>query len=329
MSWSLRKPRRDEQVAILIPAFQASEFIDRTLYLARGQTHRNIKIMVSVDASTDNTANRVARHAGSDSRITLTNHADRLGWIGNVNFLLEQVNSPYFFIYFHDDVILPQYTRTLLDALLNEPGAASAHCDMGHFGAPREISPGRPMRQPAVHRLLDFMLHPVRSSPLRSLIRADQGGELRLPEGALHGLWANEPFLLSLFACGPAVHIPETLYYRWNQREGGLTDGWRKLPKQDIVKGWQSVADQCIAVFEQVAVSELEMRQLVFALYLKTHSIFHGLRDEGGHKFFRDAGEFHPAFNDVDSMPDFSSYDELIAGRTKERWAKCRPQVHN
>ena len=47
---------RTADVSILIPAYAAEAFIDRTLHFARGQTFSNCRILVSVDAAGDQTA---------------------------------------------------------------------------------------------------------------------------------------------------------------------------------------------------------------------------------------------------------------------------------
>ena len=310
------------EVSVLIPAFQAAAFIDRTLYLARGQSYANIRILVSVDQGDDDTVARVQRHVKADARVSAFEHRARLGWVGNVNFLLDNVRTPLFFIYFHDDVILPQYVEMLLDALREHPAAASAHCDMEHFGADRPASPGRPMSGTTTHRLLDFMLAPQRSSPLRSLIRRDRGGQLRLPDTGRHGLWANEVFLLELFAAGPAVHVPETLYARWNQRPGGLTDGWKSLPDDEARAGWQSVIGHAIRLFDKVAETRAERDALVFGLYLQFYPRLLSKRAMQP-PLFRDAGELHPRFAELSMPVDLAGYGTDIRQWAEQRWRRC------
>ena len=58
-------------VSVVIPAYNAGEFIDRTLISAINQSHRHIEIIVVDDGSTDDTAARVARHGSDDPRIRL------------------------------------------------------------------------------------------------------------------------------------------------------------------------------------------------------------------------------------------------------------------
>ena len=58
-------------VAVIIPAYNAEPFIERTLASVLAQTHRNIEIIVVNDGSTDGTASIVRRLADGDGRIKL------------------------------------------------------------------------------------------------------------------------------------------------------------------------------------------------------------------------------------------------------------------
>ncbi|HUH78182.1 MAG TPA: glycosyltransferase family 2 protein, partial [Devosia sp.] len=58
-------------VSIVIPAFNAAPFIERTLRSASAQTHAAIEILVVDDGSTDETAAVVERLTTTDSRIRL------------------------------------------------------------------------------------------------------------------------------------------------------------------------------------------------------------------------------------------------------------------
>src|SRR6185437_12170453 len=95
-------------ITICIPAYQAQAFIDRTLRCAQGQTYDRVRILVAVDRSNDCTAQICRAFAAEDPRIEVIEHNERLGWCRNVNALLDQTDTPFFFIYFHDDLILPQ-----------------------------------------------------------------------------------------------------------------------------------------------------------------------------------------------------------------------------
>ncbi|MAT95460.1 MAG: hypothetical protein CME59_23070 [Halioglobus sp.] len=322
----LRKLAGRAEVSVLIPAYMAEAFIDRTLHFARGQTFNRLAIHVSVDAGSDDTAGIVRRHAERDPRVVLHSQASRLGWAGNVNFLIERVDTPFFFIYFHDDILLPQYTQVLLDTLARHATSAGAYCDLCQFGATQRISSGPAYTGDLLQRLLTLMLSLERGSPLRAMLRSDRAGHLRLPTDAAAGFWANEPFLMDMVAAGPLQHVTEVLYMRWNNRPGGLTDGWKQLPPADAVSGWRANIDTRLELIQQLADSERDCRALRFALFLHAFPAMQGLAQTYGEALFSTPAEFHPLFADPDTPAALAGYGEPLETLARDRYAFCMAQ---
>jgi glycosyltransferase involved in cell wall biosynthesis len=310
-------------VSILIPAYMAASFIDRTLYFARGQTHAAVSIVVSVDAADDNTPDIVRAHAAADSRIVLHVQEQRLGWAGNLNFLLEQVATPYFFIYFHDDILLPQYCERMLETLRAHPQAAGAYCDMGHFGATDHVSTGPAYLGSTVERLLTLMLAPHRGSPLRAMLRSGNAGHVRLPQIGSGGFWANEPFLMEMLAAGPLQHVPQVLYLRWNRRSGSLTDGWRKLAPHAIAAGWRSNIEARLQTISRVTQATAERQALVFALFLQVFPAVRELRDDHGVLLFPTPASLHPLFARPGTPQLLDHYSRHIGDWADARFKLC------
>lgn len=269
-------------VSICIPAWMAAPFIDNTLRFASGQTWARLRILVSVDAGSDATAEICRLHAAVDSRIAVFEQRERLGWAANANFLLDRVDTPYFFLYFHDDILLPQYTATLLRCLEQRSDALSAHCDMGHHGARADVSYGCAYEGSTAQRLLTFLLAPNRGSPLRSLTRSRALDTLRLPLVA-DGLWANEPYLMRLIGAAPALHVAQVLYLRWDQRSGGLTESWTRLPSAALLRGFNANATAALALIDSSTADTQQRAALRHALLLhllpRLHAIGADARD--------------------------------------------------
>lgn len=312
------------RVSILIPCYNSASFIDRTLYFARGQTVGDVTIQVSIDAGDDNTAHIVQSHAARDSRIVVHEQRSRLGWAGNVNFLLGQVDTPYFFLYFHDDVLLPQYTHCMLECLQAHPQAAGAYCDMGHFGDSDHVSTGPAYLGSTVERLLSLMLAPQRGSPLRALLRTERAGHLRLAEMESGGFWANEPFLMEMLVAGSLEQVPEILYLRWNNRSGGLTDGWKKLPTSTVVSGWQANIEIRLNILTRATHEPAERAALVFALYLQTYPVLRKLANEQGAALFPTAASLHPLFANPGTPDLLAPYGATIEGWGRARFERCQ-----
>lgn len=305
-------------VSILIPAYNAEPFIARTLACARAQTHSDIRIIASFDLSTDNGAAMARDIAAVDPRIEIITHDRRLGWAGNVNFLLERSETPYHFIYFHDDLIEPAYTATLLAALEADANAVSAHCDMSHFGGSDHISLGRAYLGERTHRLLTLMLAPYRGSPLRSLMRADATGEVRLPHADSGGYWANEPFLIKLISAGRALHVPQALYARWDKRSGGLTDGWRAIAPAEAFARLKANVATALDVLLANTPDPRARQALCFALYVQALPLIRTSESHGD--MFRRPEELHPAFAGLTLPAHLHEFGDDIAQWAAARW---------
>lgn len=310
----------DDAVSILIPAYNAEAFLDRTLYFARGQSHGALRILVSIDKGTDDTARVANRHAASDSRVTVQIQPRRLGWADNINALLDAVETPYFFIYPHDDIILPQYTPALLDVLRSDPTAVSAHCDMGHFGGGDHLSPACDYTGPVEQRLFRFLVAFQRGSPLRSLVRTDAADGLRLPTDGIGGLWANEPFLMDLVARGPAKALHEGFYLRWDKREGGLTDGWTKEKTEALLAAYRLKLDAEVTLVERHAPTERDANGLKLAVLLQSMTRLREIEDQRGEAVFEDATELDPRFAGLRSADLLERVDRSLRADAKGLW---------
>jgi hypothetical protein len=310
---------REPQVTICIPAWRSESFIEGTLRCAQDQTHSKLRILVSVDACDDATAEICQAHARADQRIEVFVQKERLGWARNVNYLLDRVQTEFYFLYFHDDVIEKSYTARLLARLTDRADAISAHCDMGHFGAPAAVSIGRDYEGGPVARLCTFLLAPDRGSPLRSLTRTSAlRGGLRMPTDAPDGFWANEPYLMRLIGAGPALRVPEILYTRWNRREGGLTAGWTSLKREQIVAGLRANTQTALGIIDDIPATETEREVLRFAAYIFMLRKVAYVESASGGVIRIQPDELSSAFADMHIPPGFSQMDAEI-----QDWAHC------
>lgn len=260
-------PRAD--VTVCIPAWQAEGFIDRTLECARAQSHPSLRILVSVDQCDDGTAAICQRHASEDPRVQVVLQPKRLGWADNTNALLNRVETEFFCLYFHDDIIKPEYVARLYALLMNNPDAVAAYCDVRLFGNATGTITGTPYTGQPVDRLLKVM-GPQRGAPLRALTRSRLLAEgLRFPDVAGQGFWRWYPYLIDLIAAGPLVHLPEALYERWI-RADGLTTTWQMQTVDDLLLGQRDSIESCLRRFDTLAATPREIGLLRYSFYLFT-----------------------------------------------------------
>jgi glycosyltransferase involved in cell wall biosynthesis len=202
-------------VSACVPAWNAEPFVGETLAALQAQHHENLEILVSVDQCDDGTVAVCQALAATDPRIRVVAQAERLGWIGNTNWLLQAARGEYLFIAYHDDLYAPAYVSKLLAALLPRPDATLAYADLvWHEAGQREVRryPWGEW-QPCLARSAAMLMKLGHwYIPGRGLVRqtaiAECGG---LQESAAGQFSADWPWLLKLALHGPFVHVPEAL----------------------------------------------------------------------------------------------------------------------
>lgn len=209
-------------VTALVPAFNAAAFIDETLQSLAAQTYPNFRVLISVDASADDTADRCERFAGGDARFVVVRQAERLGWIRNSCELLRRAESDLCFFIGHDDVAEPEYVAALVAALAARPAAVLAFSDM-------ELARPDGHRAARVYAELDGVTERLERGkivlkrtgdwwiPFRGLFRTRLARRGRPLRRNLAGEFAADwPFMLHVALEGECVRVPRVLYRkRW------------------------------------------------------------------------------------------------------------------
>jgi glycosyltransferase involved in cell wall biosynthesis len=108
-------------ISVLIPAYNAAQFIDRSIESVLNQTHRDIELIVVDDASTDHTATIVRRWAESDSRIRLIQNSRNAGISVSANVGTEAARSQWIARLDADDIMLPTRLERQLRAAVDDP----------------------------------------------------------------------------------------------------------------------------------------------------------------------------------------------------------------
>jgi glycosyltransferase involved in cell wall biosynthesis len=143
-------------VSIAIPSYNYARFIERSIRSAMSQTYENIEIIVSDNASTDDSVEIIARLAAADRRIRFTVNETNVGVFENFNLACDACTGVYIVFLSADDIMFPhhisnavEYYRTHPEcdlrhtafAIINDQGETAVVCDHpGHRGI-RSISP--------------------------------------------------------------------------------------------------------------------------------------------------------------------------------------------
>lgn len=96
-----------EIVDVLLPTYNGEKYLGELLDSLLTQTHKNIRIIVSDDCSTDSTPEILKEYQKKDNRIEIYLQEKNLRVVKNIEFLLKKVENKYFMLADQDDVWLP------------------------------------------------------------------------------------------------------------------------------------------------------------------------------------------------------------------------------
>ncbi|MBY5352785.1 glycosyltransferase family 2 protein [Rhizobium leguminosarum] len=113
------------RVAVVIPAYNAGEYLAQTLQSVVDQTHKALEIIIVDDGSTDETASICRRFAASDSRIRILSTENR-GVAAARNTGIQASKSDYIAFLDADDLWHSTYIQRMLSALQPLPDAWGA-----------------------------------------------------------------------------------------------------------------------------------------------------------------------------------------------------------
>lgn len=224
--------RPTPKIVGLLPAWNASSFIQETLDSLSSQTYKNYHVFASIDLCEDNTAEIIRAHAAKDARFQVIEQKTRLGWVGNINALLAAAEGEYLHFAFHDDVVLPDFAA-ICGALLEEnPAAVLAYPDAETLFA--DGSRGE-MTYDAIHGVASAYERAALmvgmkgdwATPNRGVFRASTARQVgymrthRAGEFIADWLW-----LLALALEGQFVHTPQKLVAK-KYLKTSLSRSWR------------------------------------------------------------------------------------------------------
>jgi glycosyltransferase involved in cell wall biosynthesis len=224
-------------VVACLPAWNAAQFIEETLDSLAAQTYEELRILVSVDLSDDDTAEICDRYAARDARFEVIKQRTRLGWVKNVNESLRQVDAPYALFAFHDDLLDPRFVERLAVRLDASPNAVLAFSDMvttftdGHEEVSRyDVLDG--IADPAERAARIIRKRGDWWTPHRGVFRtavAKTIGGLQTHRAGEFG--ADWPWLLHLSLHGEFVREPEILCFK-RYRDSSLSRSWTRTTAQ-------------------------------------------------------------------------------------------------
>lgn len=112
-------------VTVIIPTYNRSNYLQIALNSVLSQTFTDSRILISNNASTDDTAAVIARY--DDPRIQVIHRPENVGWLNNFNLSLAEVETEFVTILCDDDVMRPEALELGINAMRRWPTAGIVH----------------------------------------------------------------------------------------------------------------------------------------------------------------------------------------------------------
>lgn len=104
-------PASNPKISIGMPVYQAEKYIRRALDSLLGQTYANFELIISDNASNDETSKICQEYANLDNRIKYVRQQINRGAAGNFEFVLNAASGEYFMWAAHDDIWSPDFIQ--------------------------------------------------------------------------------------------------------------------------------------------------------------------------------------------------------------------------
>ena len=201
------------KVSIGLPVFNGENYVAEAIESLLGQSFQDFELIISDNASTDETATICAKYVQHDQRVRYVRNAENIGAAPNYNKVFALARGVYFKWAAHDDVCMPDFLRRCVEALDDDPSAVLAYPltttidSRGDLIKEWSARPGLGALRPST-RFCEA-LREIETHPIWGLVRADM-----LRRTPLLGSYPahDMPLLAELSLLGRFIEIPEILF---------------------------------------------------------------------------------------------------------------------
>ena len=107
----------EEKIDILMATYNGEKYLKEQIESILNQTYKNIRLIISDDASKDSTPQILEEYGEKDSRIEIYLNKENRGVVKNIEFLLEKVEDEFYMLADQDDVWLPLKVEKSIETL--------------------------------------------------------------------------------------------------------------------------------------------------------------------------------------------------------------------
>lgn len=216
----------DPRLTIGLPVYNGARYLSESLDSLLGQSFTDFEVLISDNASTDETENICRRYMGRDDRIRYVRQERNLGAAPNHNFVVEHARGEFFKWASHDDLYGRDLMLRCVEALDAHPDAVLSHARVGILeGAdlvPKVLDYGMNTDSPHAPERFRSLLFDTGGQDFYGVIRTDV-----LRSTPLHDSYhviAERPLMAEVCLHGRFYQVPEVLAFRRQHAErAGVT----------------------------------------------------------------------------------------------------------
>jgi glycosyltransferase involved in cell wall biosynthesis len=207
------------RVTIGLPVYNGDNFLRDAVVSILSQTYEDFELIVSDNASTDETEAICREYGNLDSRVRYIRHTQNRGAAPNYNFVFEQARGEYFKWAAHDDVVHPSFLERAVEALDEHPEVALVYSKVREIDEHGEVTGTYDAYEDRLRltasephiRFGDMICVPHNCVGFFGLMRTSQ-----LAKTDLHAPYegADRTLLAEMALMGPVYRIPEYLIDR-------------------------------------------------------------------------------------------------------------------
>lgn len=233
------------EISVIVPAFNAGEFLEECLRSIAGQSFSDIEVIVVDDGSSDSTLSIAQSMARGDSRFQVLSVPN--GGVSRArNLGVDRANGEFITFVDADDALHPDALRLMLKALRT---SGADVCIAGFRKFRKEIP--KPSRDSGKVRVFSYeeamgkalYQELLLNSPWGAMIRRSILGDKRFREGVRYE--DLDAFYRFYEGAGKIAYLPASLYF-YRQNPGSFLAGWSEA-RLDVLDVTDRIADYMAA----------------------------------------------------------------------------------
>jgi len=206
---------RTPRLSVGIPVYNGHNYLAGSIEALLGQSYEDFELIISDNASTDDTADICRSYKQEDSRIRYFRQEHNIGGAPNHNFLVEQARGELFKWASDDDLYARDLLKQCVDALDRFPHVVLAHSWTalidGSGTVTQAVRYGLATASPSAPERFRSLLYEVGGDDDGGVIRMDVLRRAPLLASYHH---SDRTLTAGIALYGPFYQVPDWLYFR-------------------------------------------------------------------------------------------------------------------